>query len=247
MTESADTPALTRPPASPVDPGRRPWIPYVAPMASFLVLTTFEGWLPTTAPGEATVAYYPWAYAIKIVVVVLSLWWSRAAWRDLRPVPGAATTGASVAIGIAVALIWVGSDGYYPVFGTIGSRAAYNPATLTPASRVAFLAVRFFGLVLVVPLLEELFWRSFVVRWLIDPDHFETVPIGRVTWAAAAVTAGLFALEHPAEWLPALGTGFAWAWLLHWSKSVSACFISHAVANLGLGVYVLLTGDWKFW
>ena len=240
--------------APPIDPptpdpalGRWPWLPYVAPMAAYVALTSLEGYLPKTAPGAATIAFYPWVYAIKIGVVVLTMALSRSAWRDLRPLPSWPALGLSVAIGLAVALVWVGSDGYYPVWGTIGARAAYDPMTLTPSSRVAFLAVRFFGLVLVVPLFEELFWRSFVVRWLIDPDHFERVAIGRVTLAAAAITAGLFALEHPAEWLPALGTGFAWAWLLRWSKSVSACFVSHAVANLGLGIYVMVTGDWKFW
>ena len=244
MTQSFDPPTE---PARPSSLGKWPWLPYVAPMATFLLLTSLEGFMPTTAPGSGTIAYYPWVYTIKISVVVLSIWLSRAAWRDLRPLPSGATLGVSAALGLAVALIWVGADGYYPVWGTIGSRAAYDPTILTPVSRVAFLAVRFFGLVLVVPLFEELFWRSFVVRWLIDPDHFERVSIGRVTLAAAAITAGMFALEHPAEWLPALATGFAWAWLLRWSQSVTACFISHAVANLGLGIYVLITGDWKFW
>ena len=173
--------------------------------------------------------------------------WSRSTWRDLIPWPTPGTVGLSVAIGIGVTLIWVGLDGWYPIFGEIGTRAAYDPTVLTSGPRLAFLAVRFFGLVLVVPLFEELFWRSFVVRWLIDPDNFEAVAKGRVTPAAAAITAGLFALEHPAEWLPALATGFAWAWLLSQSRSVSACFLSHAVANLGLGIYVVATGQWKFW
>ena len=231
----------------PSDRGGRPWLPYVAPMATFLILTSFEDYLPRTKPEGATIAHYPWVYAVKLSLVVLVVWLCRSTWRDLRPWPGMGVTLLSVGIGALVALVWVGLDGYYPIWGTIGTRAAYDPTVLTPAARVAFLAVRFVGLVLVVPLFEELFWRSFVVRWLIDPDRFESIPIGRLTWGAAAITAGLFALEHPAEWLPALLTGFAWAWLVHWSKSVSACFLSHAVANLCLGVYVMLTGHWKFW
>lgn len=246
MTESI-VPEAAPAPEPPPPPTGWPWLPYVAPMAVFVVLTSLEGSFPRTAEGAPTIAFYPWIYAIKLGLVAMTIWLSRSTWRDLRPLPTPAAAGLAAAIGLAVALVWVGADGYYPVWGTIGSRAAYDPTTLTPASRVAFLAVRFVGLVLVVPLFEELFWRSFVVRWLIDPDRFEAVPIGRVTLAAAAITAGLFALEHPAEWLPALGTGFAWAWLLRWSRSVSACFLSHAVANLALGVYVLLTGDWKFW
>ena len=224
----------------------RPWLPYVAPMATFLVLTSLEDWLPKGSAGPHP-TYYTVFYAFKIAVVAFTCWLGRSTWRDLSPRPGAGTLGLSVAVGLLVTALWVGLDGLYPIFGEVGSRAGFNPNVLTPASKVAFLAVRLLGLVLVVPFFEELFWRSFVVRWIIDPDDFRKVPIGRVTPIAAAVTAGLFAVEHPAEWLPALLTGGLWAWLLHQTRSVSACFVSHAVANLGLGVYVLSTGNWKFW
>ena len=111
-------------------------------------------------------------------------------------------------------------------------------ATATDDSSVLIVAL--------VPLIEELFWRSFLIRWLIDPDDFQRVPIGRMTPFAAGGTAVLFALAHP-EWLPALITGLLWAWLLWQTKSLSACLISHAVANLALGIYVMATGDWKYW
>ncbi len=224
----------------------RPWLPYVAPMATFLVLTSAEDWLPKQSGGPHP-TFYPLFYAFKIAAVAFACWLGRSTWRDLAPRPGPGSIGLSVALGLLVTALWVGLDGLFPTFGSVGSRAAFNPNVLTPASKVAFLAVRLLGLVVVVPFFEELFWRSFVVRWIIDPDHFRDVPIGRVTPLAAVATAGLFAVEHPAEWLPALQTGFLWAWLLHRTRSVSACFVSHAVANLGLGAYVLATGQWKFW
>ncbi|HEU5117930.1 MAG TPA: CPBP family glutamic-type intramembrane protease, partial [Isosphaeraceae bacterium] len=62
---------------------------------------------------------------------------------------------------------------------------------------------------------------------------------------AALITSALFALAHP-EWLPALLTGLLWAGLLWWSRSVLACVLSHATANLGLGLYVLATGEWSY-
>ena len=228
------------------DPDPRPWLPYVAPMATFLLLTSLEDWLPKSEGGPHP-TYYPIYYACKIAVVAVTCWLGRKSWGDLRPWPGPKSLGLAVVLGLVVTLMWVGLDGYYPVYGKVGSRAAFNPTVLSPAPRVGFLIARMLGLVLVVPFFEELFWRSFVVRWIIDPDDFRKVPIGRVTPMAGAVTAALFALEHPAEWLPALLTGALWAWLLHQSKSVSACFVSHAVANLGLGVYVLTTGQWKYW
>jgi CAAX prenyl protease-like protein len=222
-----------------------PWLPYVAPMAAFLVLTSAEGWLPRVGDGPDP-TWYASAYAAKIAVVAAVAWACRSSWRDLRPWPSPKALGLASAIGLGVAVLWVGLDGLYPRFGVQGTRAAFNPYTLPPAARAGFLAVRLFGLVALVPLFEELFWRSFLMRWVIDPN-FDKVPIGRVTPAAAAITAGLFAAAHPEEWLPAVITGLAWAWLLHRTRSVSACVVSHVVANLGLGVYVLARGAWKFW
>jgi hypothetical protein len=98
-----------------------------------------------------------------------------------------------------------------------------------------------------VPLFEELFWRSFAIRYLVDPDDFTRAPIGRVTPMAAGATAVVFAMAHPVEWLPAVLTGLVWAWLVHRTKSVSACVVSHVTANLALGIYVLTTHEWKFW
>ena len=101
-------------------------------------------------------------------------------------------------------------------FWARGSDSTSN--ALEPGPRWAFIVVRMLGLVVLVPLIEELFWRSFLIRWLIDPD-FQKVPIGRVTPMAAAVTSVVFALVHP-EWLPALLTGALWAWLLWQTRSL---------------------------
>jgi CAAX prenyl protease-like protein len=223
-----------------------PWLPYVAPMAVFLILTSLEGYLPESTAASPRI-YYPAFYTFKIAIVALTCWYFRSSWRDLVPWPGFKSLALAIGLGLLVTLLWVKLDGLYPIYGSVGSRAAFNPNVLGGWSKVGFLAVRMLGLVLIVPLFEELFWRSFVVRWINDPDKFDKVPIGQITPMAAAITAGLFAIEHPAEWLPALLTGGLWAWLLKQTRSVSACFVSHSVANLGLGVYVLLNDAWKFW
>lgn len=219
-------------------------MPYVFPFALFLALTTAEG-LATDAQGQARPSLYPWIYAAKIALVAASAVIFRSAWRDFRPWPGPVQVAVAVALGIAVTIVWVALDGYsFPLPGA-GARSAFDPDALTPASKWLFIAVRFFGLVLVVPLIEELFWRSFLMRWCIDADS-EKVPVGTVTLPAALITSVLFALAHP-EWLPALLTGLAWSALLWRTRSLGACLISHAVANLGLGLYVLWAGAWRFW
>lgn len=222
-----------------------PWWPYVLPMAAFLVLTALEDYLPKVQ-GQPHPVWYPVAYAFKIFMVLILLGVGRIALRDLLPRPSLGVLAMAVALGIAVTVLWVGLERLpYPKFALSGARQAFNPFLLPPIGRVTFLAARMFGLVLLVPVMEELFWRSFVLRFVIDPE-FGRVPMGTVTPMAAAVSSGLFAAAHP-EWLPALLTGLAWAWLLWKTKNLRACAISHAVANLGLGLYVLATGNWQLW
>jgi CAAX prenyl protease-like protein len=224
--------ALRRAEATP-----RELMPYIAPMLTFLLVTSLEGSFGST--------WYPVAYAVKVLIVSVVAWLCRSTWLDLRPAPRPAAAVLAIVTGLIVYLLWVGLEGHYPALGFLGKRSGFDPSTLTGTWRWPFVAVRLFGLVLLVPLIEELFWRSFLMRWLIDPN-FLKVPIGRVTPLAAAVTSGAFALAHP-EWLPALLTGLLWAGLLWRTKSLSACFVSHAIANLALGLHVLATGDWKYW
>lgn len=219
------------------------WVPYVAPMIVYLGLNAVEGVLPKVG-GQPHPAWYPLVYGLKVVATALTAWLCRSTWRDLRPLPGVGGWILGIGLGVAVAAMWVAIDPYYPRTSWLGSRSAYDPSTLPHGRKLAFEAVRLIGLVLVVPPIEELFWRSFLMRWIIDED-FAAVPVGRVTRNGALATSVLFALAHP-EWLAALLTGLAWAWLLWRTRSLAACAASHVAANLSLGIYVLLTGEWRF-
>ncbi len=235
--------STTDPASAPPEPGAgeaglAETLPYVAPFFAFLVLTSLESYVPDTQ-------WYPLAYTAKVVLVSLAAWHCRSAWSDLRPWPPLRSFVLATVIGLLVYVLWVRLEGWYPAIGLLGKRAGFDPTTLPPDWKWPFLGVRFFGLVALVPLIEELFWRSFLIRWLIDPD-FRSVPLGRLTPKAVVLTSVLFGLTHP-EWLPALLTGLLWAWLLWKTGSVSACVLSHAVANLALGLHVMTTGDWKYW
>jgi CAAX prenyl protease-like protein len=213
-------------------------VPYIAPILVFLILTNLEGYLPGPA-------WYPLAYTLKVLVVAFFAFLYRRTWADFRPVPRPQTIALAAMIGLYVFVFWIKLEGCYPALPLLGQRTGFDPGTLSTTWKLPFLTIRFLGLVLLVPVIEELFWRSFLIRWLIDPN-FLKVPIGQVTPAAAAITSAVFAFSHP-EWLPALLTGLLWAWLLWQTRSLSACLISHAVANLALGIHVLVTGDWKYW
>jgi uncharacterized protein len=218
--------------------------PYLIPVCAYVALGALEGLVPQIDKKPSPVWYFA-AYTAKLVAVACLAWWYRSVWKDLRPVPAIANLALSIFLGLIFCGLWVGLDGSYPRIPGVGQRVGFDPTSLAPTPRYAFIAVRLLGLVVLVPLIEELFWRSCLIRWMIDPD-FQKVPIGHVTWMSAGATSVFFAMVHP-EWLPALLTGLVWTWLLWRTNSVCTCFVSHATANLALGVYVIMTGAWKFW
>lgn len=239
--------SLSKPPAKRGPAAELPEIlPYLVPIFVYVTSSGLEGYLPQVDKQPSPV-WYPIAYAVKVALVAASAWWYRLTWKDLRPFPSRPSLALATLTGLLVVGLWVGLDGFYPPIPGMGmgQRAAFDPGRLSTVSRWGFIVVRMVGLVVLVPVIEELFWRSFLIRWLIDQD-FQSVPIGRVTPMAAVVSSVLFALAHP-EWLPALLTGLLWAWLLRQTKSLSACVLSHAVANLALGIYVIASGDYKYW
>lgn len=125
----------------------------------------------------------------------------------------------------------------------------FNPTTVfgSTAALFGWYAVRMAGAVLVVPVMEELFWRDWLWRTSINFDHFKRVQVGKWSWRAFLIVTFAFALVHGNWWL----TSIVWAALigvlLVYTKSIGACIIAHAVTNLLLAVYVLRTGDWAFW
>lgn len=249
MTETNKGDALSTEPATmqpqAVDPANDvPAWAYVLPFAVFLAGTQFEG-QAENEDGTLIGERYAAIYCVKILAVILAMIISRKAWRDLRPLPGIPTIVLSIVLGAFVTVFWIGLDGLYPPLPeSLGKRSAFDPTTLESPTKWLFLIFRTLGLVAIVPIIEELFMRDFILRYVTDPNWQKIQP-----WAfnstAAVVSLALFVAGHP-EWFPALLCGVIWLWLLHQSRSVSALVISHAVANLGLGVYSVVTGDWRF-
>src|SRR5207253_7378060 len=126
-----------------------------------------------------------------------------------------------------------------PALPLTGSRAAYDPfaAIDSDAARTVFIGVRLVGLALVVPVMEELLWRSWLLRIAVRED-FKKVALGTFTWASCLISAAAFALVHP-EWLSAFLCGLAYNFVLYRTKNLWACIVAHATTNLALGIYVL--------
>ncbi len=212
------------------------WLDYVLPIVIFGLMTALEGYAPK--------AFYVWLYLAKVCLVTVTLIICRASWRDITP--RRQVIPAAILVGLMVCAQWVALDQLlgYPHLGT---RTELNPFAdiAEPAQRAVFLAARCYGLVLMVPLMEEIFWRSFLLRYLTDHNFLE-VPQGSFSWAAFICVSAAFAVSHP-EWLAAAVTACAYALLLWRTRSLFACIVAHAVSNFALAAYVLASGQWQYW
>jgi CAAX prenyl protease-like protein len=209
----------------------------IVPMILFIGLNIVEGKLPANL--------YPFAYIAKIAAVLFALGLTVKSWRpELSASRKALITGALFGV-IGIAL-WIGLEKIpYP---HIGSRGSFNPFTAIPdiSFRILWIATRFIGLAAVVPLIEELFWRGFLVRYIDNMDDYRKVKAGNHSWIATGVVTAAFASIHP-EWLAAVAYALLTDQLLRRTKSVGACVVMHAVTNLLLGIYVVVTKSWHLW
>ncbi len=101
--------------------------------------------------------------------------------------------------------------------------------------------------VVAVPVVEELFWRAFLLRALIDWHHFERIPLGQFAWRAFLGTALLSTLQHPDNWGVSILCWLLFNGVFYWTRSVLCLVLLHGFTNLVLYLVALRTGDWSFW
>jgi hypothetical protein len=158
---------------------------------------------------------------------------------------------ATVAIGIAVFVVWIAPDllfkGYRHFWlfeNALTGKAQTSLASTTTNWPV--LALRMIRAVVIVPIVEELFWRAWMMRWLIDSD-FEKVPLGKYSAQSFWMVAVLFASEHGSYWDVGLAAGIIYNWWMVRTRSLGDLILAHAVTNGILGAYVIAFGKWEYW
>lgn len=216
--------------------------------------------------------YYPWFYSAKIALTVLTMlvvWpgYRSFSWR----VSGLSIVVGVVGVVLWIALChlrlevrivgpvdrflggllpWsdaeIPSIGLMAILGT-GERSAFNPLEQladTPVWAYLFLVIRFTGLALIVPIIEEFFLRGFLMRYVMHANWWQ-VPFGQVNRAAVIVGTAVPMLMHPGELLAALVWFSMVTWLMVRTRNIWDCVVAHAVTNLLLGIYVVTTDNWQ--
>lgn len=182
-----------------------------------------------------------WVFPLQTAVcgALLVRYWRFYEWR----LP--ARIGFTMGTGVLVFAIWIAPQS---ALGFPPRLIGFDPAFFGEGGvRIGNVAVRFLRLVVVVPLVEEIFWRGFLLRYLIR-DDFLRVPFGTPNWKAFTWVTLFFALAHwGPDFVPALITGALYNFVAYRTRSLSSCVLAHALTNLLLGIYIMRTGQWGFW
>lgn len=214
----------------------RPWVPYVAPFVIFILITSLTNYFP---------AHRDIIYITKTFAVGALLWfWRRHYVQDMKPRLGLTGYLTAFLAGLLVLVLWIVPDGVLP---KISTPVGFNPYSFgwPQHAVVVLIAIRLAGAALVVPVMEELFWRSFIMRYAINPD-FRSVPLGTFSLFSFSVTVILFGLEH-FRVIQGVFAGIIYGWLAVKQKTLRGSIPAHATTNLGLGIYVLYEESWLFW
>lgn len=219
---------------------RHPWVPYVVPFVVFMAMLVIGPALPVSPRVEAVVRVAVLALVIALVArPVLTF-------RLTEPV-------GTLGVGILVFVLWILPDLLIP--GYRDSILFQNRLTGMVASSMPVearidplvISLRFARAALIVPIVEELFWRGWLPRWLERMDGFWTVPLGEFSRYTFWATAILFALEHGPFWDVGLVAGLIYNWWMRRTKSLGDLIWCHGVTNACLSIWVVGMGDWRYW
>jgi len=215
------------------------------PFALFILMLAVElSWsaLQPFVPGLASVDRR-WLYAIKSGLALLALIWLWPRYGELKKLPRSPSTWlAALAVGIIIFVLWINLTQSWALIGELGK--GFDPRQ---DGKVNWLlaGIRLAGSALVVPVIEELFWRSFIMRWIDNPDFLSLEP-QQVSNKGLVMSSALFAVEHT-QWLAGLIAGLAYGWLYKKTGNLWLSIVAHAITNGILGIWIINTGDWRFW
>lgn len=245
MSSTARKPSARPSPSGSSTPKGRAWISaFGNPDLSLVFVRAFP-----FALFIAFIAIQPlfderWVVVLRGLVVgaVLAILWPR--YVELREGPALGLRGwaISIATGAAVFVAWIFMNHGWMV---MGEARPFVPLRSDGSLDPTLVALRLAGMVAVVPLMEELFWRSFLMRW-IDRRDFLAADPRRTTFLAIAVSSALFATAHT-QWLAGLLAGAVYAAVFVGIGNLRAAIASHATTNALLGGWILATRDWSFW
>ncbi len=214
---------------------RSPELARLAPFAVYALLGFFQG--EHEGPGRYSF------YIAKTLIGAWMLWQVRPFVPEMRWV----ISWEGIVVGIAMFGLWIGLDGHYPRLSDPGAGAnPFHQFGHGSAFAWFYIIVHIAGMTIIVPPVEEIFYRSLVYRYLVKID-FRAMPLGQFHGLSFVVTSVLFGLMHPDRWVAGILFGLVCQGLVVWKNRLGDAITAHATTNLLLGCWVVWKGQWSFW
>jgi CAAX prenyl protease-like protein len=215
------------------------------PFAAFILLLALDPWCARLLAEHADFVDPRWSYGLRVLAATLLLVAYLPRYRELAPAtwPAARECVEAFIVGLAVLGVWLLLDD--GIFTTGSDRSGFDPRTDDGSIFWPLALLRLAGAALVVPLIEELFWRSFLMRWLEDADYLALAPAA-VSLRALLLSSLVFGFEHN-QWAAGIIAGIAFGALYRRHQRLWSAVIAHATTNTGLALWVLYSGNWRFW
>ena len=182
---------------------------------------------------------FDYLYALRVLTPVIPLWLFRNYYADLRW----SLAWTPIILGVVVFVLWVALE---PVPAPKAVAVIPDALREMPVAAAAFwLIARVLGSSIVVPIAEELAFRGYLLRRLIDAD-FTAVSPKQFTLASFLISSVAFGALH-GRWVAGILAGMIYAAAQYRRGKVSDAIVAHAVTNGLLAAYVLVFGAWHFW
>lgn len=156
-------------------------------------------------------------------------------------------------VGAVGVFVWVGlsilDKNTLNLGGFSPQREAFNPFEQLAGDKsfmYQFLTVRLWGMIVIVPLIEEFFIRGFLMRYVDDPD-WDLVPIGVARFGGLIAPTIYGLVAHPMEPLAAVAWFSMVTYLYRKTNNIWDCVVAHAVTNGLLAWYVIQYEQWHLW
>ena len=203
-------------------------------------LVPFLAILGASFVSKAASGYFEWLYPLRFLAAAIALWYYRPELKKLNWRFG----WLAPLTGTAIFLVWI-----VPSFWTHSHEASALGTTLANlpfTARWAWIAFRVAAAVITVPIAEELAFRGYLARRLVNRE-FDSVPFSAITVLSIGLSSVAFGLMHGQQWIVGTLAGLAFAGVMKWRGRMGDAIVAHATSNLLLAVWVLSSHDWSQW
>jgi exosortase E/protease (VPEID-CTERM system) len=203
-------------------------------------LVPFLAILAASFVSKAASGYFEWLYPLRFLAAIIAIWYY---WPDLKKLNWRCGWLAPVT-GAAIFALWVVPSLWTHAHATNPLGAALE--NLSPIARWSWIALRVAAAVITVPIAEELAFRGYLARRLVDRE-FDSLPFSSVTLLSIGLSSVAFGLMHGQQWMAGILAGLAYAGVMKWRGRIGDAIVAHATSNLLLAVWVLVNHDWSQW